>query len=275
VKVPEAPPRTRIELALRKGAEELLPLEIYERCSGLWIEEANDEVKVICYPFEPETFLPRIECLGLPLLHVTSHAEKEKDYAALARAGFTPLRMRDLTILPPWRRTKRPGLKIVIEPGMAFGTGRHESTKLMLRFIRTLDLHGTHVVDLGCGSGLLAIYARLCGASRVLAVDNDPTATEAAIQNIALNRADKIEVLCAGIGEVNGTFGVALANLDFDTFSRHRDAVVGMVVPNGILAISGIEKQFAPRISALFGDLSLITHRRMGDWHGYVFGKRR
>ena len=52
---------------------------------------------------------------------------------------------------------------------------------------------------------------------------------------------------------------------------RYRDAIVGMASPNGRLVISGIEKQFAPRISALFGDLSLITRRRMGDWHAYLF----
>lgn len=271
MKSSEAGSRIRVELLLRKGAEELLPLEVYERCPGLWIEEADDGVKIICYPSEPETFLPRIKSLGLPILHATSQAEQAKDYAALARAGFTPLRMRDLTILPPWRHTKRPGLKIVIEPGMAFGTGRHESTKLMLRFIRTVDLRGKDVLDLGCGSAILAIYARLCGASRVLAVDNDPMATEAAIENITLNRVDKIDVLCAGIGEVRRTFDVVLANLDFDTFSRYRDAVVGMVAPNGRLVISGIEEQFAPRIPALFKGLSMTTHRRMRDWHAYLF----
>ena len=254
-----------------QGVEEILPPDVYDACDGLWIEPADAGVKIICYPRRADDFLETMQGLGLPLRGITTCLEQPIDYVAAARKGFTAIRLRDITILPPWRKSGRTGVPIVIEPGMAFGTGRHESTKLMLGFVRKLDLAGMRVLDLGCGSGILAIYACLRGASSVLAVDNDPLAAEAAKQNAALNGCDRIDVVCAGLEDVGGEFDVVLANLDFDTFRKYGRAVVPRVAPGGTLIVSGIEAQFAAGVPPLFAGTTLLTRRRMRDWYGYMF----
>ena len=99
--------------------------------------------------------------------------EPEQDYAELTKKYFRPIQIEGLTILAPWNKTKRKGPRILIEPGMAFGTGRHESTRLMIKLMGSIDFKGKKVLDIGCGSAILSLYAALLGAKKVLAVDND------------------------------------------------------------------------------------------------------
>lgn len=271
MKIPAGTPRIRVEMLADRGVEEILPPDVYDACDGLWIEPAGAGVKIICYPHRADNFLETMRGLGLPLRGITTAIEQPIDYAAAARKGFTAIRLRDITILPPWRKSGRTGVSIVIAPGMAFGTGRHESTKLMLGFVRKLDLAGMRVLDLGCGSGILAIYASLRGASSVLAVDNDPLAAEATKQNAALNRCDRIDIVCAGLEDVGGQFDVVLANLDFDTFRKYGRVVVPRVAAGGTLIVSGIEAQFAAGVPPLFAGMTLLRRQRLGDWYGSMF----
>ncbi len=89
---------------------------------------------------------------------------------------------------------------------MAFGTGRHESTRLMMKMMRDVDFTGKRVLDLGCGSGLLSLYARLKGAKYVYAVDNDLDAVLSAQKNVLLNEASGIELVCADLKDVRGRY---------------------------------------------------------------------
>ncbi len=156
---------TRVDIHADKGTEEVLDAAFYALCGGVWIEDDAWGVRITCYPADPDRLCAYVRGAGVPVRLLTTTEEEEKDYAALVRRHFTPVKVGDLTILPPWRRRPVRGRTIVIEPGMAFGTGRHESTKLMLKMMDRLSIRGMSVIDIGSGSGVLAVNASLLGAS--------------------------------------------------------------------------------------------------------------
>jgi ribosomal protein L11 methyltransferase len=260
-----------MDIQADKGTEELLPAEFYDLCSGVWIEENSDAVTIKCYPREAQALARFVRACTLPIIGMHTVEEEEKDYAALVRRYFTPIRIGNVTVLPPWRATSRKGPVIIIEPGMAFGTGRHESTKLMVGMMGSLELKGKSTLDIGAGSGILALYARLLGASPVVAIDHDPLAAEAMQKNMSLNPGLDILIACADLGSIGGTFDVVLANLDFNTFRMHAQAVMQRLAPGGSLVVSGIEQQYARGLPALFSPLAVARHRKMKEWHAYLF----
>ena len=170
---------TRIDISADKGTEEVLDSAFYALSGGVWIEDEAGGVRIICYPADPDRFCAYVRGSGMALRLLAATEEEEKDYAALVRRGFTPVRVGGLTILPPWRRPSKRGRSIVIEPGMAFGTGRHESTKLMIKMMERLPLEGMSVLDIGSGSGVLALCGRRLGARFVAAFNRDRLAAEA------------------------------------------------------------------------------------------------
>jgi ribosomal protein L11 methyltransferase len=237
----------------------------------VWIEDQGDTVLIKSFPSDVDLFLAHLRQSTLPIHNIAVVDEEEKDYVAEVRRHFTPVRIGGLTILPPWRTTRRKGPILIIEPGMAFGTGRHESTKLMIKTMGGVDIRGKRVLDIGSGSGILAMYARLLGASQVVAIDHDPLAAEAARKSCGLNGISDILLACADVESLKGDFELVLANLDFGTFRRHARDVMKRVGNGGSLIISGIENQFAPLVPSLFGPSTLVRRSRMRDWHAFVF----
>ena len=261
----------RVDILLKKGGEELLDPDFYGLSGGVWIEDEGEGVRITCYPPDPDQFLAFLQASTLPTLHVAAVEEKEQDYVALVRRHFTPVAVGSVTILAPWRKPRKKGLTIFIEPGMAFGTGRHESTRLMIRMMGRTTLGAKRVLDLGAGSGILSVYAALLSASVVVAVDHDPLAVEAARKARDLNRTPGILLACADIEAICGTFDVVLANLDFASFERHAARVSRMVAPGGCLLVSGIEAQYNRGLPPLFRGLEIVGRHRMGDWRAFMF----
>lgn len=255
----------------REGPRNSLDEAFYALAGGLWVEDEPTGVRITCYPADLDKLLAYLREAAVEVHSVIATEEKPKDYAAEVRKHFTPVRIGGLTILPPWRRPGRKGRTIVIEPGMAFGTGRHESTKLMAAMMEHVHIDGRTVLDIGSGSGILAINASLLGASRVAAIDHDPLAAEAMKKSCALNRRPCILLACADMDAVKGRYDVVLANLDFSTFERRARDVVGKVSPGGCLVVSGVEAQYADKAPPLFAPLVLAGHRKMREWHGFIF----
>jgi ribosomal protein L11 methyltransferase len=262
---------TRVDIIAAKGTEELLDEAFYALAGGLWVKDEATSVRITCYPADPGRLLAYLREAAIETHSVTETEEEAKDYAAEVRKHFTPVRIGGLTILPPWRRPGKKGRTIVIEPGMAFGTGRHESTKLMAAMMEHVRINGRTVLDIGSGSGILAINALLLGASRVAAIDHDPLAAEAMKKSCDLNGRPCILLACADMDAVKGHYDVVLANLDFSTFERRAHDVASKVAPGGCLLVSGIEAQHADKAPDLFAPLVLAGHRKMKEWHGFIF----
>ena len=260
----------RVDLVVKKGTEEILPEVLFTECGGIWVEELNGVSLIKCYPKKVEPFLRHVRESGLQVESIKVAKEALQDYVALTKRYFRPITVSGVTILAPWQKRKEEGPTLVIEPGMAFGTGRHESTKLMMRMMKRTELKGRKVLDIGSGSGILALYAAHKGAC-VTAIDKDPLAVKAAQHNFALNKARHILLACTDLEYVRGRFEAVLANLDFDTVNRHFATIVDRVSGRGQLLISGIESQYRERLLALFSAHTLIRSHSMNGWHGFTF----
>jgi len=179
------------------------------------------------------------------------------DWANEWRHHFPPMEVgRRLVIVPPWdaEAVGRDRLPIVLQPGMAFGTGRHPSTTLVLEALEQvadLDQLGT-VLDIGCGSGILSIGAVRLGAQHVLAIDYDAEAVRSARENIDRNGlSDRITVAGQRFPDLgdHGPFRLVMANVYFTFFEQQLPDLVGLVAEGGRLLASGLEGEEGGRVA--------------------------
>lgn len=148
-------------------------------------------------------------------------------------------------IAPTWEEYHpREGERVIVmDPGMAFGTGHHGTTALSLTFVRELVASGRvrSVLDVGTGTGILAMGAALFGASRVLAVDNDPEAVRAARENVALNGLEKVvEVAATPLEQIEERFDCIVANIIHDVLLTMAADFSGLLNSPGELVLSGL-----------------------------------
>lgn len=170
------------------------------------------------------------------LLKETSWRDEWKKHFGLQRIG------RSLIIRPSWVRyaTNDGDVVIDIDPGMAFGTGQHPTTAMCLRAFEDLVTAGASVLDIGCGSGILAIAAARLGATRVVAIDNDPQAIGASHVNIAANDATAlIEVREGTLDAADEQFDIVVANISGLALGRLAPVIHGSLNTGGRLVASG------------------------------------
>ena len=230
------------------------------------------------------TALGHLQAFGLrPIGDLETQVVHEADWAAAWKAHFPVLRVgRRLVIRPTWRRHRRREGDVVIalDPGMAFGTGLHPTTRLCLAALeqvaddRARRAGGAtappmRVLDVGTGSGILAIAAALLGADRVVALDPDPIAVDAARSNAGRNRlAGRIDVRQGSVPSGEPPFDVVLANLIASLLVGLAAALAMEVRPGCTLIASGIFINREADVVAAFGAVGLsVTERAAeGEW---------
>ena len=200
-----------------------------------------------------------------------------EDWSTSWKANFKPLRVgRRLMIVPTWEeaRLNPDDIMLRLDPGMAFGTGGHETTRLCLELLESImdnmpPLSAPSVLDLGTGSGILAMAAVRLGAGQVNAVDIDPLAIEVARENLVVNDlADHVECGTTPLEKLTGTFDVILANILAEELVRLAPQLIRRLAPGGMLVLSGIlaEKEDFVRHGFSNGGLEYLETRRDGEW---------
>lgn len=182
------------------------------------------------------------------------------------RQFFKPRRIgRTLLVRPTWEPAAREaGLReIVLDPGQAFGTGDHPTTRMSLELLEALCPVGSRVADVGCGSGILAIAAVLLGAGEVVALDLDPVAVDVARENAALNEVNLTCLAGDGVESLPGTWDLLVSNIISATLIRIAADVASKVVPEGFWIVSGI-------IVANWGDV-----RAAAESSGFVLERQQ
>ncbi len=158
---------------------------------------------------------------------------------------------------------------IVIEPSMAFGTGHHATTRLCLRALQRLDLRDRLVIDVGTGSGVLAIAAAHLGARRVVAIDRDPDAIECARANLALN-ASAAPRVALSVSDINGLGSaqsdVLVGNLAGPALQQHARALLNLAHPDGHLVVSGLTADEEDAVVQAFAGVSAVARAQEGQW---------
>lgn len=207
----------------------------------------------------------------------------DEGWAERSQASIGPVRVGRLVVTPPWRLADpvaaEPGVDhvIVINPSMGFGTGHHASTRLSLSLLQTVALDGRRVIDIGTGSGVLALAARALGASGVDAVDNDADALMSARENVRRNGADgDVRLIEADLGALvpaAPTHDVVMANLTGATLGRHAADLAGLCRPGGTLVASGLETGEVESVTAAMTEAGwrLVSRAEEEGWVGLLF----
>ena len=221
--------------------------------------------------------LGHLQAFGLrPIGELTTREIQEADWANAWKRHFPVLRLgRRLVIRPTWRRHRAVPDEVVIalDPGMAFGTGLHPTTRLCLAGLERLAddgrLSGASVLDVGCGSGILSVTAARLGAAHVLGLDIDPIAVEATVANARRNRvARRVRAREGSLPVPDGPFDVVMANLIAGLLVRLAAALYDATAPGGRLLASGIYVDREPdvRRALAAAGFHVLSRDGEGDW---------
>lgn len=223
--------------------------------------KASIEQKLSDFPIGDVTFHYDLELVKAK----NWNEEWEKNY-------FQPIRIGDQCIIRASFHPEESGFKhtLLIDPKMAFGTGNHDTTRLMITELLDTDLSGKSVLDMGCGTAVLAILARKLGSAEATAIDIDEWAYDNALENIRLNNVNGIEVKLGGAEQI-GTdpqFDLILANINRNILLNDMHAYAAAMKPEALLFMSGFYTEDIPVLEneARKNNLTLIKQKESNNW---------
>ncbi len=166
--------------------------------------------------------------------------------------NFNPIQVDDLvSIRAPFHPNPNLKYDIIIEPKMSFGTGHHETTHMMVQHLLTLDLKGKRVLDMGCGTGILAIFSEIRGANFIDAIDIDEWCYENTFDNLELNHCKKVDVYHGDASLlINKKYDVIIANINRNILLNDIKTYTNCLNKNGVLLLSGFYQEDIPLIDA-------------------------
>jgi ribosomal protein L11 methyltransferase len=208
-----------------------------------------------------------------PIPAPTFRPVAEEDWAEAWKERLDVLRIgQHVVIRPSWREyvPEPEDVVVQLDPGMAFGTGLHPTTQMCLAALEELTRPETTVLDLGTGSGILAIAAARLGAGRVLAVDNDPVAVKTARGNVVSNGVQgTVSVVYGSLADVPGSYDLVVVNILARVIvEMMQEGLANRVRPGGRLITAGIIADQEPEVVAALEQkrLALVERRQTGDW---------
>lgn len=273
-----------VHVEVETDAAELISLELWE-LGAQGVEERDDSTFVkpdqplgagkclLVASFETETAAR--EALAVVASQNPAHLVfvEGDDWRDGWRAHFKPLRVGErFVICPSWESFAAAPTDVVItlDPGGAFGTGTHESTQLVLRMLEQLPVAGLSVLDVGCGSGILAVGALLLGADRVHAIDVDAAAVEATVENGEVNGvAERVTASTQPITEIAERYPLVLANIEAHVLVPMAAELCKRLAPGGTLILSGILENQTQAVVAAYtacGPYTCTPRMGQGEW---------
>lgn len=211
----------------------------------------------------------------------------DDDWARRSQHSLTPIRVGAVVVTPPWavgaeasaNAAGGHAVTVVIQPSMGFGTGHHATTRLCLDLLQRIDLNGKSVLDVGTGSGVLAIAAHALGARLVAAVDDDPDAVESARENLSLNGVTEgIDLRLGdfrGMPQTGAGWDVVMANLTGGLLVRGAEVLTTALAPGGTLIVSGVTLDEEAGVLAAFAPrLKPVLRVVEDEWVGMTLGDR-
>ncbi len=205
----------------------------------------------------------------------------QKNWNEVWESNFEPIEIGDKIFVRATFHQPKPGFpyEIVIDPKMAFGTGHHQTTSMMLQLVLENDFEGKKVLDMGCGTGILAIMASKAGATEITAIDYDPVCYESTIENSRLNHAANIMALCGSKEAIpNEQFDVILANINRNILLDQMERYAEALKPGGEIYFSGFYE--TPDLDVIKTEagkygLNYALHKKDKDWVAARFVKQQ
>jgi ribosomal protein L11 methyltransferase len=273
-----------LKINISKFDTELLPEFFFRHgCSG--IEELNDHhwqvyfagglgaAKYADIVESLQTLNPQIQAED-----ISTYQKRGQDWLTEWKKFFHPIRVGASTwVLPPWEKIVLPAKEvgIIIDPQMAFGTGHHETTQMMIELVEAYICEGDKVLDVGTGSGILAILSKKRGASEIWGCDIDGEAIANAKHNAVLNDAKDIFFEKGDIQVIPAeSFDLVLANINLAAIRNILSGLYGKLKSTGTLILSGVLEDDLPLIKTIIGKtLSVLELRSMNEWRALVLKK--
>jgi ribosomal protein L11 methyltransferase len=304
---PESPAGSWIELSVEVDHEAVEPVvELFSRYGyneGVVIEEPftqdrdGDNVRVdTTRPFRVRTFIPQetfdsasLDAIRNGIWHLgqmrgtgelSVETRSEEDWANAWKDHYVPVRVGTRVVVrPPWRdyAPENDDVVVLLDPGMAFGTGTHPTTQVALRLFEQLDIEGRTVFDVGSGSGILAIAAAKLGASAVDGVDIDAVSVRQAVANVALNEASGTVRIWKSDMAPNAdpvrTYDIVVANIIARVLIEISEQVTEAVAVDGTLVLSGIIDSKESGVVEVYQSLGfeMIERMQIDDWIGHIW----
>lgn len=234
-------------------------------------------------PAETEGFIrERLAALSIPA-EIERIGLREEDWANSWKQYYKPIKTGDrIVIVPEWEKyDAAPGeIVVLMDPGMAFGTGTHETTRLCAALLEQYVQPGDTMLDVGCGSGILAICAAKLGAAQCFACDIDPVAVRVAGENVVLNHTPQVETavsdLLRDVRPAPGGYKICCANIVADVIIRMAPDIGAFMAQDGVLMVSGIITERAEEtVSALnAAGWTLVDSRSENGWFAGALRKK-
>ena len=245
-----------------------------EALPGAW------DRNVVTALFEPSTAARAIvgaiaSAMSVVVPEMILSSVEEQDWVRLTQAQFQPMRITGrMWVLPSWHEAVEPdAINLVIDPGLAFGTGSHATTRLCLQWLETHLHPQERVLDYGCGSGILAIAAKRLGAGTVVGTDVDPQAIDASRANAAVNHVECTFVEPDAL--TDEAFDLVVANILTNPLRMLAPAIAARVRVDGRIVLSGILAEQAPSIVAAYEQWFNIGIWHIADGWAALAGTRR
>jgi ribosomal protein L11 methyltransferase len=210
-----------------------------------------------------------------PGTHIRPLDLPDEDWVARSQASLCAVTIGNTIVAPPWDLPPDPALVgrlpaplvIVIRPSMGFGTGHHATTRLCLMALQQIDLNGSRVLDVGTGSGLLAIAASRFGAAQVVAIDDDADACRAAEENVSLNPGAAVTVRRADVRTIAmEAFDVVLANLTGALLQNAATRMRDLSAPGGQVILSGFMQTEEAEVLGAYSGFSTTARTEEDEW---------
>jgi ribosomal protein L11 methyltransferase len=241
------------------------------------IQEADDPSPLRAFFTSAESRDAAARALGTSFgghLFVASLDVEDEDWAARSQAQLRAVTIGRVVVAPPWDAEsvspagETRSVLVVIQPSMGFGTGHHATTRLMLKALQELPLESKTALDIGCGSGVLAIAAVKLGAQSAVGIDIDADALENARENSGLNETgDRVRFEEGDFRERSLHANIVMANLTGGLLERSAEALAARVVPGGVLIVSGfMDSEKAAVVSTLEQFLTLHMIAQEQEW---------
>ncbi len=272
---------TRIDLICGPDTADYLAAELGE-AFGVSVEFTSGGVRIYLgedrFGAEKTRLLALVDGLASQLgeapMEISYTEIADEDWSRKWKEHFKALRVgKRFIVSPTWEAEPRETSRLIIriDPGRAFGTGHHETTRLCLEWLEGCGLAAgsASLLDVGTGSGILSIGAAMLGFGQITAIDNDAEAIETAKENVLLNGlSGKIDLFCSSIEEVGGQFDAVISNIESGPLIRMAAPIASRVREAGLLGLSGILTEQVDAVSAEYVKMGLLPAGRKiaGEW---------
>lgn len=204
------------------------------------------------------------------LLRKSIEKKENKDWVEEYKKGIKPILIDNIYIHTTWQEEKQNYLNIKINPALAFGSGHHESTYGCVKFLQKFAKNNLRSLDIGCGSGILAIVMAKLGCE-VEICDTDDLAIKSALENAKLNNVNFAQAWHGSVDKAEGLYDLVVANIIADVILILEKDIKKHLEDNAILILSGILDKYKTRIKEKFQDLELIDEMQINEWCSLVY----